>query len=361
MSDSSRTDAQFANQLLDRSVSDPLLAITRLIGVYSTAPTSHLALIARIDGYKPEHLDKLLLEDRSIVRMGAMRGSGYFVPAELVPTIIGATKARRERVYRDIVGKLMDRKTYETLARKVEKVLEGRELTTGEIRKEVGNGKHDEHIRYVVQLMSTECRLVTTRTSGTWRSNRTFNALWAEWLPDIDPEGEDEDTAKRRLAEMYFSAHGPASVDDFAWWSGLKKEAAAMVPDVLPDVKDPPSAEGVRLLPIWDGLFLTHRDRSHAVPDELYSHVYDASGNPASVIVVDGVAAGYWDLSVEKDRHLVKVAPFSRFSAATWSAIEAEIERLGGAIDAAIEVRRVPRTGPLGTDWNRFMSPLKGL
>lgn len=361
MPGANRTDVQFANQLLDRTVTDPLRAIERLIGVYSTAPTSHLALIARVDGYKPEHLDKLLLEDRSIVRMGAMRGSGYFIPTGLVPTVIGATKARRETVYRNIVGKLMDRKTYEALARKVEKVLGGRELTTSDIRKEVGDDKHGEHFRYVVQLMSTECRLVTTRTSGAWRSNRTFNALWSEWLPGIDPDGEDEDEAKRKLAELYFAAHGPASVEDFAWWSGLKKEAASVVPDVLPKTKSADRAEGVRLLPIWDGLFLTHKDRSHAVPDELYTHIYDASGNPTSVVVVDGVAAGYWDLNVDKKGHLVKVAPFERFSAATWSAIESEIERLGVAIDADIEVRRVAKAGPLGPEWNRFMSPLKDL
>lgn len=361
MPGASRTDVQFANQLLDRSVTDPLGAIERLIGVYSTAPTSHLALIARVDGYKPEHLDRLLLEDRSIVRMGAMRGSGYFIPTELVPTVIGATKARRETVYRSIVGKLMDRRSYEGLARKVEKVLEGRELTTSDLRKEVGDEKHGEHFRYVVQLMSTECRIVATRTSGTWRSNRTFNALWSEWLPDVDPDGEDEDKAKRKLAELYSAAHGPASVEDLAWWSGLKKGAASVVPDNLSRSKDAGRAEGVRLLPIWDGLFLTHKDRSHAVPDELYSHVYDASGNPTSVVVVDGVAAGYWDLTVDKKRHLVKVAPFSRFSAATWGAIEVEVERLGAAIDATIEIRRVEHAGPLGTEWNRFMSPLKDL
>lgn len=357
----SRTDLQFANQLLDRRVTDPLVAIEQLIGIYSTAPTSHLGLIARIEGYRPEHLDKLLLEDRSIVRIGAMRGSGYFIPTDLVPTIIGATKARRDRVYRDIIGKLMDLKTYESLARKVEKVLAGREMTTSDIRKEIGNERTGDHIRYVVQLMSTECRLVTTRTSGTWRSNRTFNALWSEWLPDVDPDGEDEDAAKKKLAELYLASHGPASVEDLAWWSGIKKDAAAALPEPLPEAKRAGRAEGVRLLPIWDGLFLTHKDRSHAVPEKLYSHVYDASGNPTSVVVVDGVAAGHWDLTVAKKQHVVKVAPFTRFSSATWSAIESEIERLGVAIDADIEFRRVAKADPLGTEWNRFMSPLRDL
>jgi Winged helix DNA-binding domain len=355
------TDHRFASQLLDRAVTDPVDAITRLIGVYSTALTSHLALIARLDGYKPADLDKGLLEERSIVRLGAMRGSGYFIPTELVPVVVGATSMRRERIFRDIVGKLMDRRTYESLAKKVEKVVEGREITTADIRKEVGDERFGEHFRYVVQLMSTECRLIVTRTSGTWRSNRTFNALWSDWLPDVDPFAMDEDTARTRLAEMYFAAHGPATVEDFAWWSGLGKEAASKAADIeMPKQSGASTPKGVRLLPIWDGLFLTYKDRSPVIPDGFYDHVYDRSGNPTSVLLVDGVAAGQWDLTIERGNHEVKVAPFRTFTAGTWKLIDAEIERLATALDASdMKVVRLKKAPAIDDKWNRFMSPLK--
>jgi hypothetical protein len=359
----SSTAIQFANQLLDRRVGGPLEVITRLVGVYSTAPTSHLALIARLDGYAPTDLNKLLLDDRSIVRMGAMRGSGYYVPTKLVPMVARATEARRERVFRDLVGKLMDRKTYEKLATKIEKVLCGTELTTSQIRKAVKDPTHDQHIRYVIQLMTAECRVVQTRTSGTWRSNLTYNALWSDWLPTVDPWKLKPDKAKRDLAKLYFSAHGPATVEDFAWWSGLKKEAEDIVARIeMPKPRKAPPGAGVRLLPIWDGAFLTHRDRAHVVPKELNGHVYDRSGNPTSVVLVDGIAAGQWDMTIDKTHHHVKVAPFKSFSAATWKEIGAEVDRLGTAIDAAdIALTKMKKAPPLRDDWNRFMSPLKDL
>jgi hypothetical protein len=295
--------------------------------------------------------------------MGAMRGSGYYIPTNLVPTVVRATEGRRTRVFTDLVGKLMDRKTYEKLATKIEKVVAGRELTTAEIRKAVNDTTHDKNIRYVVQLMTTECRLVQTRTSGTWRSNLTYNALWSEWLPKVDPWKLTPEKAKRDLAKLYLEAHGPATAEDFAWWSGLKSEAQEILAEThVPTLPKAPPARGVRLLPIWDGLFLSHRDRSFAVPAELYGHVYDRSGNPTSIVLVDGIAAGQWDLAIDKSHHEVKVAPFKSFSTATWKEIEAEVGRLGDALGApGLEMVRIKKAPPLRDDWNRFMSPLKDL
>jgi hypothetical protein len=243
-------------------------------------------------------------------------------------------------------------------------------MTTADIRKAVNDADYDKHLRYVVQLMTAQCRLVATRTSGTWRSNLTYNAVWSDWLPKVDPWKATPQKAKRDLVKLYFTAHGPATVADFAWWSGLRTEAAELVAGAnLPELGDgyygslPDSrpSRGVRLLPIWDSLFLTHKDRTHAVSDEMYRYVYDASGNPTSIVVVAGVAAGHWDLSIEKGRHRVKVAPFGTFSGATWKAVRQEVERLGTILDAAdIVLERCTTTAPIAdAEWNRFMSPLR--
>jgi hypothetical protein len=279
----------------------------------------------------------------------------------------------RDRVFRGIVGKLMDRRTYERLAAKIEKVLAGCEMTTAEIGKAVKDPRYGKHLRYVVQLMSTECRIVTTRTSGTWRSNLTYNALWSDWLPKVDPWKVPPEKAKADLAKLYFAAHGPATIEDFAWWSGLKKDAASvMAAAKVPELGDGyfgviggegAAAKGVRLLPIWDSAFLTHKDRSHVVGDDLYRHVYDASGNPTSIVMVNGTAAGQWDLTIDQSHHQVKVAPFESFSDATWKGIDKEVDRLAVALGAPdVEVRRVKKAPSIAdAGWNRFMSPLKGL
>src|SRR5262249_28767550 len=47
---------------------------------------------------------------------------------------------------------------------------------------------------------------------------QTF-ALLAEWAPTAKPL--EREAALAELARRYFSSHGPATLQDFAWWSGL--------------------------------------------------------------------------------------------------------------------------------------------
>ena len=54
---------------------------------------------------------------------------------------------------------------------------------------------------------------------------QTF-VLLEEWVPPVHEPALDRETALARLANRYFEAHGPATLADFAWWSGLTKTDA---------------------------------------------------------------------------------------------------------------------------------------
>lgn len=365
-----RRAIHYRNQALDRKLTDPL-AFIRTLDLYSTAPTSHLALIARIKGYSVADLDKLVA-DRATVSMGAMRGSGYYVPVEMIPMVIGATTHRRRAIERQLIGGALNRKAYERLSARVEKILAGREMSTTEIKKEVKPkpGEESYVFSWVIRLMDGECRLVRTATTGSWKSNRGVFRVWNEALPDVDPFSMAPDDACEALARLYFEAHRPASVADFGWWSGLKKPSEVIARANIPDrgdgyfgraVRHPSAPKGVRLLPYWDGAFLTLRDRTHVVSDDLYGMVYDKSGNPAPVVLVDGRAQGVWSLHDDKKGMVVRAAPFTSFTAATWKQIEAEahlIARATGAPDVEV-IRCSDAPSIAGGRWNLFMSPLK--
>src|ERR1043165_6186613 len=53
---------------------------------------------------------------------------------------------------------------------------------------------------------------------------QTF-VLLEEWLPATPARSREESLAE--LARRYFTSHGPATVRDFAWWSGLAATEAA--------------------------------------------------------------------------------------------------------------------------------------
>lgn len=52
------------------------------------------------------------------------------------------------------------------------------------------------------------------------KGNDTF-VLLDEWIPKQEKLSEQEQLAT--LASMYVRSHGPVTVDDLAWWTGLGK------------------------------------------------------------------------------------------------------------------------------------------
>ena len=55
---------------------------------------------------------------------------------------------------------------------------------------------------------------------GSHEGNRPTFALLESWVPKVRPVGRE--AALAELASRYFTSHGPATVKDFVWWSGLR-------------------------------------------------------------------------------------------------------------------------------------------
>ena len=133
-------------------------------------------------------------------------------------------------------------------------------------------------------------------------------------VPAVSTVG-DVDAARVELGRLYLEAFGPATLDDFAWWSGFTKTIAKQafeelfgeVPankDVV-DAPNPPRARAargdpLRLLPPWDTYLVAYKDRSRYADDEHLPWVYDKRGNAAPVVMHEGRAAGLWQFDGEQ-------------------------------------------------------------
>ncbi|MGH2702066.1 MAG: winged helix DNA-binding domain-containing protein [Actinomycetota bacterium] len=363
----------FVRQGLDRSFDDPAALVTSLVGVYSTSKTCHLALMARIDGYSPNDLEPYE-RDRRFVRMAAMRSSSYLIAVQDVPMVAAATRHSSLRSCWSILKSFMDRSAFEGLAQEIEDLLTARALSSTEIRTALApsDPQTAEAVKYVVRMMAAENRIVKAGTQGGWRSDRVRYARWADWLPEVDPYSMEEADAQAELCRRYFATYGPAAPEDFGWWAGVKRQdhlskivAAAGLqanPDgLIGEPEDAPRPGGVRLLPVWDNVLMSHRHRSRVVPLEFYDRVYDFSGNGTSVVLVSGRVAGIWDMADDKKDILVRVAPLKPFSAATWKRVESEAARLGNAVGMA-DVRLMRCSDPPSLKdgpRNLFLSPLR--
>jgi hypothetical protein len=72
-----------AAQALVHPVGGVVAAVVAAAGVSGSAPTSHFSLAARVHGYTQGMLEQALVEERSLVRVAAMRSSVYLLPTNL--------------------------------------------------------------------------------------------------------------------------------------------------------------------------------------------------------------------------------------------------------------------------------------
>lgn len=137
-------------------------------------------------------------------------------------------------------------------------------------------------------------------------------ALAAEKLPARNPVPRDE--ALARLALKYFRSHGPATLEDFVWWSGLGindcRQGIGAIGDELVrerwkgltffrhlDSRTRGFRSGtVTLLPSYDEYLIGYKSRHVSLHPDLSSRAHNNTGNFWPVILLDGEVVGNWSI-----------------------------------------------------------------
>src|SRR6266487_128997 len=157
----------------------------------------------------------------------------------------------------------------------------------------------------------------------------------------------DREEALAELTKRYFSGHGPATLQDFVWWSGLTMADARngieavkseLEHEVVDDqaywfstsipVKDPHPA--ACLLPDFDEYMVGYTDRS-AIFDVSHTDKLDSRGSILNqyAIVIDGQVMGTWKRTVKKSEVMVELAPFVTLTDAENQAIIGATQQYG--------------------------------
>ena len=155
--------------------------------------------------------------------------------------------------------------------------------------------------------------------------------------------------ALAELAKRYFSSHGPATLRDFAWWSGLTvRDAKAGIESVAPalveDVVDgrtywfvgsrapaPEASRSVHLLPNYDEYWVAYKDRGP---------VAGGSGRDAFVpaLVLDGRIVGSWRRVRTRGTMVVEATARGRLTRAQALALASSAERYGRFLGAPVQL-----------------------
>jgi hypothetical protein len=161
---------------------------------------------------------------------------------------------------------------------------------------------------------------------GPMRDKQQTFGLLDELVPDSRDLPRDEALAE--LARRYFSSHGPATVHDFAWWTGLtvtdarrglEAAKAGLVSDTfeacevwMKEGACPAAPDDVYLLPGFDEYLLGYKDRSAVLaPEHAQNVVPGNNGMFLPMIVAAGQVVGTWKRAIKKKGVDVTLHPFA--------------------------------------------------
>jgi len=201
-------------------------------------------------------------------------------------------------------------------------------------------------------LLTIYAELEGVICSGPRRGKQLTYALLAERAPRASRVPRDE--ALPRLTARYFSSHGPATIRDFVWWSGLTSAEAKRglemnrIPHAVVNgltywaLDGTPAAarrETVHLLPVYDEYLVAYRDR-HAVPHKAPKIRSSSRGTVTfqHALVIAGQIAGTWRPVRNAAGVVVDVAPLRRLTGPERHAVAQTATRYGRFLDVPVSL-----------------------
>ena len=290
-----------------------LESVTCVVGVQAQDSTAAaLNIRARSGCPDATAIDTMIGTSRSIVRTWAMRGTLHTLAAGDVRWLVMLLGPRFTAKYRS--ARLALGLTDHLLERAVDALPEvlrsSAPITRAALVQRLGEaginigpqGQAPAHLVVAASLRGILC------CGPDAPNGKSTYVLLDEWIPrqksrPKDPLGE--------LAKRYLAGHGPASVRDFAAWSGLPAaEARDAIERVAADFEEAQvhgervwfrtttgsDARVVRLVGGFDSYLLAYRQREFAVDQRHSARVQPGGGIIRPLVLVDGRIEGAWRL-----------------------------------------------------------------
>jgi hypothetical protein len=208
------------------------------------------------------------------------------------------------------------------------------------IEKSLRDGNHLTRPELISELVKTNIDVDNNRAShlllraetdgiicsGRLKDNRPTYALLQEWIKATKTFYRDE--ALRELAIRYFTSHGPATLEDFIWWSGLSSKDSQLALELARSSLNSeiiqnktywfasysslsqPDTNEVFLLPAYDEFLISYRDRTASLAFIKLKEAVSSNGIFYPTIVRNGQVIGTWKYSLKKDKVVLQTNLF---------------------------------------------------
>ncbi|MDQ1739800.1 MAG: hypothetical protein QOE53_1452 [Pseudonocardiales bacterium] len=313
----------------------PVEVATDLVALHGTDPSSvYLAAWARMADGDPAAVQRALYEERTLLRLLAMRRTVFVTTLELAAVLQAACSrsvAARER--RKLVSFLAgagvgeDAVEIQRWLSETERVLlralrdrgeaTAAELATDDprLRTEIllpgpaGTTARQNAASRLLFVLAAEGKVVRGRPRGSWTSHQYRWSPVERWLPGGLAEW-DTQQAEVELGRRWLRAFGPGAAEDLGWWAGWTKSqvtrvlaalgaepvaldsgAGYLLPDDLEPVAEP--EPWAALLPALDPTPMGWHQRGWFL-GEHEPYLFDRTGNIGPSLWWNGEIVGGW-------------------------------------------------------------------
>lgn len=292
----------------------------------------------RLPGSTATDIEQAIV-DKTIVRTWVMRGTLHFVAATDVRWLLALVAPRliagNARRYNELE---LDARTLARSNTLLAQALHGgKQLTRTAlfgVLAQHGISTQGQRGVFMLQRASLDGLIC----QGIMQSNDpTFMSL-DDSFPKMKPLEHDE--ALGELVKRYLTSRGPATLQDFEWWSGLgvanaKAGWEAMKSQFIQERVDnkiywrsrskltaQSKSPKAYLLPGFDEYLLGYKDRSASLDEPRYKRLTPPNGMLPPTIVIDGRVVGTWKRTFEKGEVTIAANPFNPLNPIEWSALE---------------------------------------
>ena len=289
-----------------------------------------------------------------ILRTHVMRPTWHYVTPADIRWMLALTAPRVQRTMATYVRHSgLDAADLRRGTTLVERALaSGRSLTRAELGARLARAGLPAK-GFSLALLAMHAELEGVICSGPRRGNEHTYSLLATRAPRARLLPRDEALAE--LTRRYFSSHGPATIRDFVWWSGLTTPDARRGLEINRAREEtidgrtywtlaaaptgPARRRPLHLLPIYDEYVIAYRDRQ-AIPHGPI-RIQSASRGPVTfqhALVIRGHVAGTWKIARTARGASVDVYPLKRLTEPEKRELNAAAARYGRFLDLPVSV-----------------------
>jgi hypothetical protein len=311
----------------------------------------------RTSGLSDTQSDKEI-DDGTIVRTHVLRPTWHFVAATDIGWMLELTAPRVHAAnaywYRWLeVDDALARRSRSILTKALK---QGSHLTRAELGQALTRSRIDVAVPVRLACIVMRAELDGLICSGARRGKQFTYTLLENRVPK--PAKLEREAALAELARRYFTTRGPATLDDFAWWSGLAKSDARRGVEAAASELRHEATHGkscwtaaaerttrvraplAHLLPNYDEFVVGLKDRS-ASGERLASAGVKprTSALLGHSLVVNGQIVGGWQRTLAGRAAVIEPKPLTRLTKSERESVEVAARKFGRFLELTARVR----------------------